>query len=142
MAYENINVMKLRNALNNLDSIMVNKRDLSKTEGNLNATNWSENSRVMIKNALVEMEDIYEKIKDYIGNCKMATNYIEEYKKLDNENKQYQKRIERIKDEINSASEDKDTSNLEDKVFNYDNNIAANNLKKKNLKEKINSLIG
>lgn len=141
MAYENVNVNKLKNSLNSLDNISSNKNALKKVANSLNAGNWSENSRVRIKNALEEMGDIYEDIEKYINKCKTAANYIEQYKELDNQNKQYQNKVDNGNKQIKNASEDDDTSNLQNKVDSYKNNISYNNSKKSSLKEKINNLI-
>lgn len=141
MAYENVNTNKLKSSINTIESISCNKKELKKIANSLNASNWSENSRVRIKNALEEMVDVYEDIEKYLEKCKTAADYIEQYKKLDNKNKQYQNKVNSNNRKIKNAGEDDDMSDLENKVFSYKNDIAANNTKKNNLKEKINNLI-
>lgn len=141
MAYENVNINKLISSINSIDNINSNKNELKKVANSLNASNWSENSRVRIKNALEEMVDVYEDIEKYLEKCKTAADYIEQYKELDSKNKQYQNKVDSNNKKIKSAGGNDDISDLENKVFSYKNNIAANNTRKNNLKEKINSLI-
>lgn len=141
MAYENVNINKLNNSLNSLENIKYNKNALKKVASSLNASNWSENSRLRIKTALEEIDSIYENIEQYIEDCKQAAMCIQEYKELDNQNKQYQSKVDINNKKMKNASEDDDTSDLEYKIFSYKNSIAANNAKKSNLKDKINNLI-
>ncbi len=141
MAYENLNVNKLRGSLNILDNISANKNALKKVSSSLSASSWSENSRVRVKNAIDDMSDVYEQIEKYISNCKIACNYIEQYKELDVQNKQYQNKVSNNQRQIKNADSEDDTSNLESKVNQYKNNISKNNSKKTILKEKINNLI-
>lgn len=130
MAYEEVNVNKLKNSLNSLDDITSSKNKLKKVANSLNSSGWSGNSRVRIKNALDDMNFIYEQIEEYVKKCKMAANYMEQYKELDNQNKQYQNKVSSGNSQIRNAAEDIDTSNIENKVESYKKSIANNNSKK------------
>lgn len=141
MDFENLNVNKLRSSLSSLNDISNNKNSLKKVSDSLSASNWTENSRVRIKNALDEMNAIYDEIEKYISKCTTAADYIEQYKALETQNKQYQYKLESSKKQIKNASEEYDTSSLEKKVNQYESSIYKNNSKKNILKEKIINLI-
>lgn len=141
MAYENVNVSKLKGSLQKIGSIKTNKNELKKVSNELNAGNWSENSRVRIKQAIEKTSEIYEKIEKYIENCKQAANYIEQYQELDRKSREYQSKIDNNKYKIRRAQEDEDTSSYEKEVNSYNASISNNNSRKIALKQKINDLI-
>ncbi len=141
MAYENVSVAKLQNSLQAIDQVMTNRKELERISNSLSASNWSGESRKRIKDAIDKTIEEYKKIDKYIERCKEAASYIAEYKEIDNKNKTYQAKVDSKNRQIKRAKEDDDTSSIKNEVQRYKNNISSNNLRKQELKNKIDNLI-
>ncbi len=162
MAYESISVYKLNNSLNKIDNIKETRYE--NLSGKINTSEWSGKISKNIIKALDKEISEMQKIQKLISKYKVACEYIEEYKDLENSNKSYSNSLASYKkdlsyynNELGSSKEkmqgfDSLTSDIEksytktkidyynNKVSNASSNIADINSKIANTKIRMEKL--
>lgn len=104
MAYENVDVIKLRNSINEL----INAINYSYTENVLqsiaNDGIWNSKSRNALKRRLNSLiNEDYNNLKSKLETYKQIPDLIGKYKSLETENRQYQSKINELKSKMESS---------------------------------------
>ena len=158
MAYESVNVSKLRSSLNKIDDIK--SSNFSDVINSIDASKWSGGIVNRIKTALKKDVSEIKEIQKKINNYKTACNYIEEYKDLDDNNKlnsyktnlsNYNKKLNSYRNEMKSyTSDDSSLSRTttqskidyySDKAYSMNTNISSMNTKIENARSRQKLLI-
>lgn len=141
MAYENVNVYKLDNALNKLDNINADK--VKNLISSIQSEQWQSLSRVKIISALnviiSEINAIQKEIKTY----KTVASYIEEYKEVENDVDNYDSKLSSYKKKLDRVDEDDSWSKdyYQDKVDSYESKLSSKRSRLNTIKNKINNLM-
>lgn len=120
MAYENINVNKLRSALNKIDDI--NSSSLESLNNKLSSSEWSGGIVNRIKTATKKDISEIKEIQKKINNYKTACNYMEEYQDLDDDIKSYNSSLSSYRSDLNYYNGK--LSNHKRTMRNYDSNTS------------------
>ncbi|MBR3117107.1 MAG: hypothetical protein IKF36_04460 [Bacilli bacterium] len=142
MAYENVDVSRAKNAINNcLNSLNHPSSDnfLSTLPGN---TNWVADSKNTFVSAVDKLVNVrYKELKDYLNQCLTTLDNIEKYQNLQSQNATYNSQLSSKNNELNihrnnyRNMNDKTTSeakNLKNKIDRLETEI-------RDLNRKINS---
>lgn len=94
MAYENVDVTRARNAINQcLNSINYNNSSNILNDSKDNK-NWNADSKTTFRTALDTLVNTrYKELKDYLNQCLTTINNIEKYKNLQSQNATYDSQI-------------------------------------------------
>lgn len=142
MAYENINVYKLKSSLNKIDNISSSK--ITSLANNLSVNHWSGASRGRIKIALDKLASEYGEITKETKRFKTVADYIDEYKDLEKQNDTYNRKITYYKALLLMYLDESQAYQREQtkrKIQECKNRISNNNSRKNQLVNQINNLI-
>ena len=116
MAYENVNINKMRSALNKLDNIKSSSAKLDKLLEDLNpfwGITWDSVTKQKIEDALITTKACYNQIEKIIDNGKLIANDIKEYQDLKDDNDDYARKIKNLKNQK--------------KLYSYSNSLTGGN---------------
>jgi len=101
MAFENVNPQALDAAVN-ICKNSINYSESQKCIGAISSsTVWQANAKNKLNNALNKLiNEKYQKILTYLGTISSASGLISKYKELEEENKEYQKQIYKLEDDL------------------------------------------
>lgn len=116
MAYENIEINKLKKALNKIDNINSNK--LEKINDKINSSEWSSGVENRIKEAIKKEISEIKAIQTKINNYKDACDYIKEYQKLDDDIDGYNNSLSSYRNKLSSYNDK--LSDYQTTMKNYD----------------------
>lgn len=87
MAFENVNVASMRNAINSCIG-KLNKEEIQELTNNIsNSSVWEANAQDTLKKALTRLGSIrYIELEQQLINCYEIVNYIEEYQNINSTN--------------------------------------------------------
>lgn len=130
MAFENINVISLKNAINScMNSINYNssKEILNKISG---SDIWNTESKKNFERALTKLINIrYLELENKLKNYLKIADKIEEYQKLSSVNASSQIELTNIMNELNELTNETEIATLNDQVSNLKKEIDNNEIK-------------
>lgn len=141
MAFENVNVTSLRNALNNCEDRINYSRSKELINNISNPNVWQSDSQPILKEALeklinVRYKDLEGKLEDY----KLACNYIEEYQELAKQNQNLLATNKSLQRDLYNDDNEKNVS-IERKINNNKGQINSNENRMEVLERQVNGLI-
>ena len=141
MAFENVNVTSLRNALNNCEDRINYSRSKELINNISNPNVWQSDSQPILKEALeklinVRYKDLEGKLEDY----KLACNYIEEYQELAKQNQDLLATNKSLQRDLYNDDNEKIAS-IERKINNNKGQINSNENRMEVLERQVNGLI-
>ena len=141
MAFENVNVVSLRNALNNCEDRINYSRSKELINNISNPNVWQSDSQPILKEALqklinVRYKDLEGKLEDY----KLACNYIEEYQELAKQNQNLLATNKSLQRDLYNDDNEKNVS-IERKINNNKGQINSNENRMEVLERQVNGLI-
>lgn len=141
MAFENVNVTSLRNALNNCEDRINYSRSKELINNISNPNVWQSDSQPILKEALeklinVRYKDLEGKLEDY----KLACNYIEEYQELAKQNQNLLATNKSLQRDLYNDDNEKNSS-IERKINNNKGQITSNENRMEVLERQVNGLI-
>lgn len=141
MAFENVNVTSLRNALNNCEDRINYSRSKELINNISNPNVWQSDSQPILKEALeklinVRYKDLEGKLEDY----KLACNYIEEYQELAKQNQNLLATNKSLQRDLYNDDNEKNSS-IERKINNNKGQINSNENRMEVLERQVNGLI-
>ena len=140
MAFENVKVVSLRNALNNCEDRINYSRSKELINNISNPNVWQSDLQPILKEALeklinVRYKDLESKLEDY----KLACNYIEEYQELAKQNQNLLASNKSLQRDLYDDNE-KNTS-VERKINNNKSQINSNENRMEVLERQVNELV-
>lgn len=130
MAFENINVISLKNAINScMNSINYNssKEIINKISG---SDIWNTESKKNFERALTKLINIrYLELENKLKNYLKIADKIEEYQKLSSVNASSQIELTNIMNELNELTNETEIATLNDQVSNLKKEIDNNEIK-------------
>lgn len=140
MAYENVNVTKLKNDLNKINDINSNKID--NLVNSLSRNEWKSIGQIRVSDALKEISKEIKKLKSDANNYKKAADYINKYKDEQTRLRTYKNKKEEYKRKLlNCPSNDQvNRQRYQSKINEYNSKINSSNSRLKNYQNQINSL--
>lgn len=94
MAFESVNTVSLRNAINNCKTNMNNNNVIELNNKISNNNVWMNSARDNLKKAFTDLTNVkYKELTEKLDSYLMVTNYIDEYKRLQEENEYLYNRI-------------------------------------------------
>ena len=141
MAFENVNVTSLRNALNNCEDRINYSRSKELINNISNPNVWQSDSQPILKEALeklinVRYKDLEGKLEDY----KLACNYIEEYQELAKQNQNLLATNKSLQRDLYNDDNEKNSS-IERKINNNKGQINSNENRMEVLERQVNELV-
>lgn len=141
MAFENVNVVSLRNALNNCEDRINYSRSKELINNISNPNVWQSDLQPILKEALeklinVRYKDLESKLEDY----KLACNYIEEYQELAKQNQNLLASNKSLQRDLYDDENEKNTY-VERKINNNKSQINSNENRMEVLERQVNELV-
>ena len=141
MAFENVNVVSLRNALNNCEDRINYSRSKELINNISNPNVWQSDLQPILKEALeklinVRYKDLESKLEDY----KLACNYIEEYQELAMQNQNLLASNKSLQRDLYNDENEKNTY-VERKINNNKSQINSNENRMEVLERQVNELV-
>ena len=141
MAFENVNVVSLRNALINCQDRINYSRSKALINDISNPDVWQSDSQPILKEALeklinVRYKDLENKLEDY----KLACNYIEEYQELAKQNQNLLASNKSLQRDLYNDENEKNTT-IERKINNNKSQINSNENRMEVLERQVNELV-
>ena len=141
MAFENVNVVSLRNALVTCEDRINYSRSKALINEISNPNVWQSDSQPILKEALeklinVRYKDLEGKLEDY----KLACNYIEEYQELAKQNQNLLATNKSLQRDLYNDDNEKNVS-IERKINNNKGQINSNENRMEVLERQVNGLI-
>lgn len=142
MAFENINVISLKNAINScINSINYNssKEIINKISG---SDIWNTESKKNFERALTKLINIrYLELENKLKNYLKIADKIEEYQKLSSVNASTQIELANIMNELNELTNENEIATLNDQVSNLKKEIDNNEIKLTTIKRGMEDLL-
>lgn len=142
MAFENINVISLKNAINScINSINYNssKEIINKISG---SDIWNTESKKNFERALTKLINIrYLELENKLKNYLKIADKIEEYQKLSSVNASTQIELANIMNELNELTNETEIATLNDQVSNLKKEIDNNEIKLTTIKRGMEDLL-
>ena len=142
MAFENINVISLKNAINScINSINYNssKEIINKISG---SDIWNTESKKNFERALTKLINIrYLELENKLKNYLKIADRIEEYQKLSSVNASTQIELTNIMNELNELTNETEIATLNDQVSNLKKEIDNNEIKLTTIKRGMEDLL-
>ena len=138
MAFENVDVTSLRQALNSCKN-SINYRTSKTIINNIsNPAVWQSDQQPVLKEAMEKLINIrYRNLEDKLEDYQIITNYIEDYQKLSKQNQIYTTECNNLRKEMN----DDNRNTIQNKISSNKNKIESNETKMEIIIEKIKKLI-
>lgn len=101
MAFENVDADSLKSAVNSCIDVIKYDQSLQLIQKVSDNNVWNTESRTHLKNALIKLTDTrYKELESKLDTAKQVALLIEEYKRLENDNKSYRSRISALEQNL------------------------------------------